>query len=1389
MAHILNPRPLTRGHRLPDLWRSSRTLSWRLNILCACLLVMLASTAGVVRAQSFGAPLNLPAPEGSRDVAVGDFNNDGHPDLVSANSGDSTSASVSIFLGSGDGTFGPRTDLPAVTNAESVVVADFNKDGKRDLVVVSRLIADGPQGGSIFLGNGDGSFKTRTDFPLDTFIDEVVAADFNEDGNPDIAAVKDGMVDVLLGNGDGSLQPKVVYFVAGFSSSLVAADLNGDGHTDIASASSLFTGLIGIMLGKGDGTFQAPTQFACRFGARGLSAGDLNGDGKLDLATANTENNFISVLLGNGDGSFRPQADFPTGQFPQSLKLADFDGDGKLDAVAAGPGRKLYLLPGNGDGTLRAMKTVDTGGAPVGVAAADVNHDNKTDLLCASIDGSVQVLLNRTGTLTVGGRLLDDADAPVAGATVTLSGAGIATTGTETDAAGAYSFGGIPAGATVSVTPSKRNYVFTPPARSFEQLSSDVTADFTGTLLRFDIRGTVTSAGSPLGGVTVTLSGGDSAVTTTAADGTYAFTSLPASRNYTVTPSLPRFIFTPSSRTITDLSANIVANFTGSLRTFSISGRARDAVRNAPVAGLTVTLSGSKTATATTGFDGAYSFTGLTIGGDYTVTVSPRPSDTLFRNYLLSPPLSRSFLNLSSNVVGDFEAVLLVNDTNTSQGDCGMAAGDFNGDGKVDLAVSRSSGFGVSLLLGNGDGSFQPVRQVALAESSALIVSGDFDGDGMIDLALANRDTQRNPIITILYGNGDATFQSKTFALPKPNSFSFARGSTVIVAADMNRDGKLDIIEAGGTTDINGTTFSLNVLVNDGGRDFKLAPATALATSPRRARAAEFNGDGKPDLVLASDPSTVSILFGNGDGTYAAPSDVTLGGQPIVGDFNNDGKTDIVAHSGVSGQTRALLGNGDGTFKAPVTSNVPGGALDAADFNGDGKLDLAVLNSGASKLDTFFGDGNGAFSPVATNNVNQSPSNFIVGDFNGDGAPDVAATDLRSGGLNVTVLVNTNAVPSVRFSAATYNVGERDGAALITVTRTGDLSRPASVSYASSDGTASERSDYMAAFGTLNFAAGESSKSFTVFITGDALTEGSETLSLGLGGSVGATLGGPSTATLTIANDDSVPATANPADDPAFFVRQHYRDFLNRDPDAQGLAFWTGNITECGADAGCREVKRINVSAAFFLSIEFQETGYLAYRTYKTAYGDLASPNVAGTVPAIRLREFLSDAQRIGREVQVNVGDWERQLESNKQEYALEFVSRQRFTDAFPVSMTPAQFVDRLNQNAGGVLSQAERDQLVAELASATDPAQGRAAALRRVAEDAELRSGEKERAFVLMQYFGYLRRNPDDAPDSNFRGWKFWLTKLEQFGGNFVNAEMVKAFISSGEYRKRFGQ
>jgi hypothetical protein len=190
---------------------------------------------------------------------------------------------------------------------------------------------------------------------------------------------------------------------------------------------------------------------------------------------------------------------------------------------------------------------------------------------------------------------------------------------------------------------------------------------------------------------------------------------------------------------------------------------------------------------------------------------------------------------------------------------------------------------------------------------------------------------------------------------------------------------------------------------------------------------------------------------------------------------------------------------------------------------------------------------------------------------------------------------------------------------------------------------------------------------------------------------------------------------------------------------------------------------------------------------YKAAYGDLP-----GAPVPVRLNEFLPDTKQIAQGVEVGIGDWKTQLENNKQAFIAQFVVRSRFTNAYANSLTPAQFVDALYANAGVTPSTTERTAAINEFGGAATSADtaGRAHALRRVAENSTLASQELNRAFVLMEYFGYLRRNPNDAPEPglNFDGYNFWLGKLNQFNGNYVAAEMVKAFITSVEYRKRFG-
>jgi hypothetical protein len=369
----------------------------------------------------------------------------------------------------------------------------------------------------------------------------------------------------------------------------------------------------------------------------------------------------------------------------------------------------------------------------------------------------------------------------------------------------------------------------------------------------------------------------------------------------------------------------------------------------------------------------------------------------------------------------------------------------------------------------------------------------------------------------------------------------------------------------------------------------------------------------------------------------------------------------------------------------------------------------------------------------------------------------------------------------IGLSSAAVNVAEGAGKVQLTLNRTGDVSGAASVEFASSDGTAVQTSDYNIAFGTVNFAPGETSRTFDVFITNDGFVEPNENFTVTISNpKAGFQLGGTQTVTVTITDNDPVPSATNPLDDTTFFVRQHYVEFLNREPDGPGLAFWTNIINSCGANAQCLEVARINVSASFFLSIEFQKSGGLVYLTHKAMVGNnFPGP---GQVPVL-YTQFEHDTQTIQQGLVFGQPDFDATLEKNKSAFFADFVSRPEFSVAFPATQTPTQFVDAMIANTGVAFTAAERNAAINEFGNASTSAanSARARALRLIAEDTTFVAAEFNRTFVALEYFGYLRRHPD-AP-----GFTFWLDKLNLFNGNYITSEMVKAFLSSIEYRQRF--
>jgi hypothetical protein len=241
--------------------------------------------------------------------------------------------------------------------------------------------------------------------------------------------------------------------------------------------------------------------------------------------------------------------------------------------------------------------------------------------------------------------------------------------------------------------------------------------------------------------------------------------------------------------------------------------------------------------------------------------------------------------------------------------------------------------------------------------------------------------------------------------------------------------------------------------------------------------------------------------------------------------------------------------------------------------------------------------------------------------------------------------------------------------------------------------------------------------------------------------------------------------TVNPLDTTSFFVRQQYLDFLGREPDESGFNFWSAQLLECGSDAACSERRTINVSAAYFLSIEFQETGGLVDGLYRASYG--RAPHYG---------EFMPDTATVARGVVVGRASWAQQLEANKQAFLDAWVQRSDFRAQYD-GLTNAAFVDALVNRAGRGFN-GDREALVTTLNSGNST---RATALRQIVENEGFVNAKRNEAFVMMQYFGYLRRDPDES------GYQFWLSKLNQFGGNFEQAEMVKAFLVSSEYRGRF--
>ena len=542
----------------------------------------------------------------------------------------------------------------------------------------------------------------------------------------------------------------------------------------------------------------------------------------------------------------------------------------------------------------------------------------------------------------------------------------------------------------------------------------------------------------------------------------------------------------------------------------------------------------------------------------------------------------------------------------------------------------------------------------------------------------------------------------------------------------------------------------------------------------------DTNGDGIPEAVvalsqvtplnrnlvratltpLATFPGTAfPLAAGGGIGIFTATTTFTAGDNNIFGPFTRT----AVATAATGNRAPVVLGvtASGGDCSIPQDVLISGSsfvnvtevfAVEQGTNNIVDATSFFVLTPNLIQARFNFPPGSAGktFLIFVTNNAGTSRNLLVLP----PGSPPVPLGN-EQGNL-ITFTCGAAVPPIISFGASSYSATEGTAAVTVTAQRS-DSAGALTVNYVTSDDTAIQRADYTMASGSLTFAPGEASKTFEVLINDDSYSESTEVLNILMStnssGNVPATA---ASAVLNIIDNDNPAPSRNVIDDVDTFVRQQYHDFLNREPDAGGLAYWGDQIRACGTDAACVNSRRVGVSAAFFAEREFQDTGFYIYLVQKA---------VTGLKPDY-------DAFMLDRAA---VADGS-QLDANKTAYAITTLAAPEFS--YLNTMSAAQFVDTLNANSGNSLTQAERDALVNAL---NVGGLTRASVLREVAENANFRQREYNNAFVLMQYFGYLRRNPDPG------GYDFWVDVLNnRVPGNFRS--MVCGFITSAEYQDRFG-
>jgi len=751
-------------------------------------------------------------PTGNRPsgVAVADVNGDGIQDLIVTNQSDNT---VSIFLGQPNGTFGAKTDFATGVSPYSVVVGDFNKDGKVDLAVTDSC---GSNCGSvsILLGNGDGTFQPHVEYATGVNPFEMVAADFNGDGKLDLAIVDTcgqgcGFVSILLGNGDGTFQAKVDYAVGQSPTAIVAQDFNGDGNLDLAVTNT--SNSISILLGKGDGTFQPAVNYPSSGSPWGIAAADFNGDKIIDLAVTHSAGLWaLTILKGNGDGTFQAEqqvpSNLPGGFASEKIVALDLNADGKQDLILTdvSEGGALVLL-GNGDGTFQPPVNYASGSYPFAFAAKDVNGDGNIDLEIADQESNyITVLLgNGDGTFSPRTNVPPGPSTPVqlypvAGVIGDFNGDGIPDLLVSEGSSDYTIYGGL------SVLLGKGKGAFQAPINTNSNGAS-------GSIAAADFNGD--------GRLDIALSNGDgAAVMLGNGDGTFG---APIQVLNTLASPARGLVAGDFNN---DGKQDLVVVANGFLQTFPI---------------YVFLGNGDGTFQLPREFWSSTSIPTLIASGDFN-------RDGILDLVVILNPNGIAVMLGSGD--GTFRSPVIYP---TDDLPSGLTVADVNGDGIPDIVAIGNQ---VDVYLGKGDGTFAAPVYYSAGNFPQQVITGDFNADGKVDIAVTAEGTAASGGLEILLGNGDGTFQPP---------IEIADGAPVgapMAVGDLNQDGTSDVFIAGG----NGALFLSGPIATLSPASLNLGSVTVGSTStPLDLTVAN---SGNAPLELGSVTTTTSYAVTNGCG-------------------------------------------------------------------------------------------------------------------------------------------------------------------------------------------------------------------------------------------------------------------------------------------------------------------------------------------------------------------------------------------------------------------------------------------------------------------------------------------------------------------------------------------